>query len=261
VLATALPVTAALEYVARSRQVSAADLHAQLTFRWTEDDGRGKGGGINEALLNNATITIRALPASAEGKTLPMRWPATNRKGVLTGAALVELQGRELSRQLLSEPSTAGVWFRSVRTFGFSTGNLARLSEPSEWVGARVECWFEAHGLGVPMIEETDWEDPDDTPATKPTDSDASARKRAAEQKRRQDRNIRFDEHYKITNPERESWSNMDYAVNAVPIAADLTLLLDGAVVGRARALVAHVWAHDEDVRRLHVAYMAPLFP
>jgi hypothetical protein len=252
----AIPAAGILEYVAWSRRIGAADLTAQLTFQWTDDEGVGAGSSIERALVNNAAISIRAVPASAESTTLPMRWPATNRKGVLMSPSLVELQGRELGSRLQREPSTAGVWFKSIRTYGFSTSDLGLLARPQEWDGAKVEVWFEAYGLGVPLVE-WDTADPveEDPPETRARDTVADAGESA---RRAAERNALFDEHYSISTDERAGWSDMDYQVTAIPLMVALTLDLQGSMIGRSEAIAARVWGHDEDVRDLHVAYMPP---
>lgn len=223
-------------FAARQRALAPSEVTAKLTLRWLDDEGTGSGKTIDQAMLSSQFLRLTLTPRSRVAHPLRTTWP----KNVLSFAALrngqVKLKGRMTSSQLLSWPSTAGIWFASERHFAFDGDSLQALSDPGEWQGAAAEVVSAAFTLGAQPPVANGIE-----PAEASKDLTSNA--------------LQF---YGLGAAELEEWQNCDYSASGVPLEAELELFLRGRQVTHQRALCLRVREHDEDARDLHVLYFSP---
>jgi hypothetical protein len=228
-----LPVAAVYKYAERRRPIEASDIELTLVLSWINEEGTGRGATVDQVMLNSPTLTIDILPGSSASGSLPWTWPTNARAYRWMPGKAVRLAGRLESHELRSSPSTAGVWYESVRTFRADAASLGPLSEIDEWDGAAAAVVYSTLGLG----------------ATWPAVDGVTEAERTKELTTEVIRFYGIDE---------AQWEDMDYSIRGVPVQGALTLLLRNRPVGTAQARAVRVWEHDEDVRDLHVLFGKP---
>jgi hypothetical protein len=236
-VAISLPTFGVYQLAKGQRPLSPSDISAELTLAWVPEDGVGEGKTIDEAMLNTPQMRLSVIPRSQVASPLPTEWPVNVLRRSALGEKATTLTGSLVSHSLRSSPSTAGVWFQSVRQFSMeATGSLGVLSDAREWRGAAIEAVYGSHTLGVapPKIEGVE---------------------RAQLTKELTDDLRKF---YHIDAALLEAWSNSDYSLTAVPISGTLVIRIRNEIAGRSRARGARASEHDEDTRQLHVLYFAP---
>ena len=232
-VASLLPPAGVYHYVSRQRRAAPGDVSVRLTYRFTEDEGMGKGQRIDRVLRQEAVLSLRGIPAGTIHEPRSTGWPGRDFHLPENGLVL-ESDAQDAAVRV--QRSTAGVWFTAVRTFRDFRGALGPLDDPAAWPSAIYEARLRAVGLGVLELG---------------PDQD---REGAQESIRA------FDELYGISEEERAAWNDLDFALLPVrpPILAELELLVRGTPVGRAKGQVARLWKGDEDANNLRIVYFAP---
>lgn len=228
-----LPVTAVYRYAARRRPIEPSDIALTVVLSWIDEEGTGRGGAIDQTMLNSPTLLLDILPRSDASVPPPWKWPTNARGSTAMESKPVHLGGQLESHQLRSSPSTAGVWYESTRTFRIDATSLGPLSDIDEWDGAVAAVVYSALGLG------SNW------PPLDGVTEDDRKKELTAEA-------LRF---YAI---HKAQWENMDYSMYGVPVKGDLTLFLRNRPVATAKAKAVRVWEHDEDARDLHALVFKP---
>ena len=228
-----LPLAAVYRYADRRRPIEPPDITVEIVLSWTDQDDTGRGGAIDEAMLNSPRLNIDILPKSDVPGSLPWKWPTNAQSNAGMQRKAMRLVGRLESHALRSFPSTDGVSYESTRRFGLDATSLGSLSSIDEWDGAVAAVAYSALGLGTkrPAVEGI-------TEAEHDKELTAQAKK-----------------YYGIDDAQ---WQDMDYSIRGVPVRAALTLSLRNRAVARAEAMGLRVWEHDEDVRDLHVLVFKP---
>jgi hypothetical protein len=228
-----VPVTAVYKYAERRQPIEPSDIGVTIKLSWISEEGLGQGGTIDQAMLNSPTLLIDILPKSSAVDPPPWTWPFNAAGYTGMGGKPVRLVGRLESHQLRSHPSTAGIWFESIRTFRVDAASLGPLSSMDGWDGSAVAAVYSTLGLGVqwpPLEGLTDLE-------------------------RRNELTSDAELFYAVSV---EDWQDRDYSIQGVPVQGDLALTLRNRPVATAEALGLRAWEHDEDVRDLHVLIFKP---
>lgn len=219
-------------------EIEPADIAATVTYSWSTDPLEvGPNKRLNDVLSAGATLELRSVARADQPPGTG--WPGIARFRLGAGAgddAFVErdgllLKGPQTSARLFANPSVDGPNERSERTFAALTGSVGAMRRRWRWSSAIFEACVDVNGEDIRFGEAWD----------------------GAQQA---DLTARFDDRYGITPADRDKF--VDYSVQPLPISVVLVVYVRNVAVWESDALVARVWEHDEDVRKLHRVYFPP---
>lgn len=228
-----LPSAAIYRYAGRRRPIEPSDITVEIVLSWIDEDGTGRGGTIDGAMLNSLRLIIDILPKSAVSGAPPWKWPTDAQRNAGMQGEAVRLVGQLRSHASRSFPSVDGVSYESTRRLSLDATSLGSLASIDEWDGAFAAVVYSTLGLGTqrPAVEGI-------TEAERDKELTAQAK-----------------EFYGIDDAQ---WQDIDYSIRGVPVRGALTLSLRNRSVATADALGLRVWEHDEDARDLHVLVFKP---
>jgi hypothetical protein len=143
-----VPTAAVYRYAGRRRPIEASDIGVEIVLSWIDEEGRGRGGTIDEAMLNSPKLNIEMLPKSEVRGSLPWKWPMNAQNNAGMQGKAVRLVGQLVSHTLQSSPSTAGVCTQSIRRFGLMRPpRIVVEHRRAGWCGCGG--WVPALGLGT----------------------------------------------------------------------------------------------------------------
>jgi hypothetical protein len=214
-------------YVRSQRRIHATDVMARIEY---QPQGEGADASFLEIFKTDVKFHLFGAPTSTAPSVGTLRWP---KEGSLLGRKPpLNLTSDRQTLASSSRPTVDGTAYAAIRTFTDFGGQLGPFTDPATWNGAIMDARVVAI---VPRA----------TPVQGRLEVDAPFLR------------TQFDEHYRITQADRDRWGD-DYSTTPLPIRATLEILLGGRPVGRSQGLVAHLREWDEDVRGLHVVAFPP---